>query len=114
MPPNIVPDNEDRTGITYYYSGINQPKLLEVLARKGASGMVNALYAGQPALLKAYTYYPEVGLALDYVEFNKPPSVAPSCVRKARNTIPYGLGSHVLSCLFHCFEKGKRCNTICW
>lgn len=51
--------------ITYYYSGVNKPVLLEVLARKSASGMVNALYAGQRALLEAYTRYPEVGLTLD-------------------------------------------------
>jgi hypothetical protein len=51
--------------VTYYYSGVNKPALLEVLARKSASGMVNALYAGQRALLEAYERYPGVSLALD-------------------------------------------------
>lgn len=50
---------------TYYYSGVNKPALLEVLSRQHASGMVNALYAGQRALLKAYERYPEVSLVLD-------------------------------------------------
>ncbi len=61
----------------YSYSGVNKPALLEVLARKSASGMVNALYAGQRALLEAYARYPEVGLVLDYVEFNTPPFSGP-------------------------------------
>jgi hypothetical protein len=50
---------------TYYYSGVNRPVLLEVLARQRASGMVNALYAGQRALLEAYERHPEVSLVLD-------------------------------------------------
>src|SRR5579885_2377466 len=49
----------------YFYSGVNKPVLLEVLARQRASGMVNALYAGQRKLLEAYDRYPEVVLTLD-------------------------------------------------
>ena len=49
----------------YYYSGVNKPVLLEVLARQHASGMVNAIYAGQRALLEAYQRYPDVTLTLD-------------------------------------------------
>lgn len=49
----------------YYYSGVNKPVLLEVLARQRAPGMVNALYAGQRVLLEAYERYPEVSLVLD-------------------------------------------------
>lgn len=51
--------------VAYYYSGVNRPALLEVLARQKASGMVNALYAGQRALLEAYARYPEVNLVMD-------------------------------------------------
>jgi hypothetical protein len=51
--------------VTYYYSGVSRPALLEVLARRRASGMVNALYAGQRALLDAYERYPDVDLVLD-------------------------------------------------
>jgi len=51
--------------VTYYYSGVNKPALLEVLNRKSASGMVNACYAGQRALLEAYERYPRVSLVLD-------------------------------------------------
>lgn len=51
--------------VTYYYSGVSRSALLEVLARRRASGMVNALVAGQRALLHAYERYPEVDLVLD-------------------------------------------------
>src|SRR5215469_16670362 len=50
---------------TYYHSGVNRPVLLGVLARRHASGMVNALSAGEPALVAAYKRYPEVGLVMD-------------------------------------------------
>lgn len=49
----------------YFFSGVDKPALLEILARQGACGMVNALSAGQPALLDAYVRYGSVPLALD-------------------------------------------------
>jgi hypothetical protein len=49
----------------YHFSGVNRPVFLEILARQRASGMVNALSAGQRALLEAYDRYPEVLLTLD-------------------------------------------------
>jgi hypothetical protein len=54
---------------TYFFSGINKPELLEVLATCQASGMVNALSAGQPKLREAYVRWSHVKLALDYVEY---------------------------------------------
>lgn len=50
---------------TYFFSGIDKPALLEVLAQRRASGMVNALSAGQPALRQAYARWGNVALALD-------------------------------------------------
>lgn len=41
------------------------PSLMECLARQKACGMVNAISAGQKALIEAYACYPEVELALD-------------------------------------------------
>jgi hypothetical protein len=50
---------------TYYFSGIDKPALLEVLAKSRVSGMVNALSAGQPALRQAYERWSQVELTLD-------------------------------------------------
>ena len=58
-------EQREETMATYYFSGVNKPPLLELLARRRASGMVNALYAGQRALLEAYKRYPEVDLVMD-------------------------------------------------
>jgi hypothetical protein len=50
---------------TYFFSGIDKPELIEVLAACQASGMVNALSAGQPKLREAYARWSHVELALD-------------------------------------------------
>ena len=50
---------------TYFFSGIDKPVLLKVLAKCRASGMVNALSAGQPKLRQAYERWNQVELALD-------------------------------------------------
>lgn len=49
----------------YHFSGVNTPDLLALLARKNASGMVNAVWAGQRAMVEAYTRYSSVPLVLD-------------------------------------------------
>ena len=51
--------------MTYYFSGIDRASFIELLAREGAAGMVNATVATQPALKAAYRRYPEVPLVLD-------------------------------------------------
>jgi hypothetical protein len=61
----LLVSRAEATRTEYYYSGVNRPALLEILARRSASGMVNALYAGQRALLEAYTRYPDVSLVMD-------------------------------------------------
>jgi hypothetical protein len=50
---------------TYYFSGVDRAAFIEVLAREGAAGMVNASNATQPALTAAYQRWPEVPLVLD-------------------------------------------------
>lgn len=50
---------------TYYFSGVNRASLLKILAKHHACGMVNALWAGEPALRRAYERYRDVELALD-------------------------------------------------
>jgi hypothetical protein len=50
---------------TYYFSGVDRASFIEVLAREGATGMVNASVATQPALRAAYRRWPEVPLVLD-------------------------------------------------
>ncbi len=50
---------------TYYFSGVDRASFIEVLAREGAAGMVNASVATQPALRSAYRRWPEVPLVLD-------------------------------------------------
>jgi hypothetical protein len=49
----------------YYHSGVDRASFIEILAREGAAGMVNASVATQPALLAAYERWPEVPLVLD-------------------------------------------------
>jgi hypothetical protein len=49
----------------YYFSGIDRAGFIEILAREGAAGMVNATVATQPAMKAAYRRYPEVPLVLD-------------------------------------------------
>lgn len=49
----------------YYFSGIDRPQFIELLAREGAAGMVNAKQALQPAMLEAYLRWPDVSLVLD-------------------------------------------------
>ncbi len=51
--------------MTYYFSGIDRTSFIELLAREGAAGMVNATVATQPAMKAAYRRFPEVPLALD-------------------------------------------------
>ena len=48
-----------------YFSGINKPFQIELLARLGAAGMLNALTAGQPGVIAACQHNPDVPLALD-------------------------------------------------
>ena len=50
---------------TFYFSGINKPFQIDLLARLGAAGMLNALTAGQPRVLAACQRNPDVSLALD-------------------------------------------------
>lgn len=50
---------------TFYFSGINKPLQIDLLARLGAAGMLNALTAGQPRMLAACQRNPGVPLALD-------------------------------------------------
>jgi hypothetical protein len=50
---------------TYFFSGINRPGLVRLLAAERAAGMVNMSVAGQPALMKAFTECPNVRLAMD-------------------------------------------------
>jgi hypothetical protein len=49
---------------TYFFSGIDKPALLDVLAQHHAAGMVNALSAGQPRLRQVYASFHQ-RLALD-------------------------------------------------
>lgn len=49
----------------YYFSGIDRASFLDVLAREGAAGMVNAANVMQPAMIAAYERFPQVPLALD-------------------------------------------------
>ncbi len=51
--------------MTYYFSGIDRVAFIELLAREGAAGMVNATVATQPAMKAAYRRFPEVPLVLD-------------------------------------------------
>ena len=48
-----------------YFSGINKPLQIELLARLRAAGMLNALTAGQPRVLAACRRHPDVPLSLD-------------------------------------------------
>ncbi len=50
---------------TFFYSGINRPDLLELLAEHQAAGLVNARCACEPRLVEAYSRFPHVRLALD-------------------------------------------------
>lgn len=50
---------------TFYFSGVNRPDLLELLAEQQAAGMINARSACQPRLMASYTQFPQVKLALD-------------------------------------------------
>lgn len=50
---------------TFYFSGINKPFQIELLARFRAAGMLNALTCGQPKVLAACQRNSEVLLALD-------------------------------------------------
>jgi hypothetical protein len=49
----------------FYFSGIDRASFVELLSQEGASGMVNAAYAGGTSMLEAYDRYEEVKLALD-------------------------------------------------
>ena len=46
-------------------SGVNRPDQVELLAREGVAGMVNALEACQLKLVEAYARFPDVPLYLD-------------------------------------------------
>jgi hypothetical protein len=50
---------------TFYFSGVNRPDLLSLLAEQQAAGMVNAAWACQPQVVAAYRRFPQVQLALD-------------------------------------------------
>lgn len=50
---------------TFYFSGVNRPDLLELLAEQHAAGMVNVRCACEPRLIEAYARFPHVPLALD-------------------------------------------------
>lgn len=49
----------------FYFSGINKPLQIELLAHLGAAGMLNALTAGQPRVVAACRRNADVALALD-------------------------------------------------
>lgn len=49
----------------FYFSGISAASYMELLAREGAAGMINARIATQPAMIAAYKRYPDVPLVLD-------------------------------------------------
>jgi hypothetical protein len=49
----------------YYFSGVDRAGFIELLAREGAAGMVNASVATQPAMMAACSRWPEVPLVLD-------------------------------------------------
>ena len=49
----------------FYFSGVNRPDLISLLAEQQAAGMVNAAQARQPRLVEAYRQYPHVQLVLD-------------------------------------------------
>jgi len=48
-----------------YFSGLNRPPFFEILARQQAAGMLNALSAREPAVLRACREYPSVLLTMD-------------------------------------------------
>lgn len=49
----------------FYFSGVDRAKHVQLLAREGAAGMVNAAQARSPGLLAALMEYPEVPVVLD-------------------------------------------------
>ncbi len=49
----------------FFFSGVNRPDILELLAEQRAAGMVNARCACEPRLVKSYARFPHVKLALD-------------------------------------------------
>jgi hypothetical protein len=51
--------------LTFFYSGVNRPDILELLAEHHVAGMVNARCACEPRLVEAYTQFSDVKLALD-------------------------------------------------
>jgi len=53
----------------YHFSGIDRVAFLDLLAREGAAGMVNALIAEQPAMLASYLRWPEIPLVGDSAAF---------------------------------------------
>lgn len=57
--------------MTYYFSGIDRAKFIEILAREGAAGMVNYEVVSQPAMIAACERWPEVPLVLDSNIFRK-------------------------------------------
>jgi hypothetical protein len=59
-----VPE-KDTTMPVLICSGVNRPDQIELLAREGVAGMVNALEACQPKLVEAYARFPDVPLYLD-------------------------------------------------
>jgi hypothetical protein len=70
MLPQYPPSPCDAHPV-YFFSGVNTPELLAIMARRHAAAMVNALSAGQPALVQAYNAYPDVRIALDSGAFQK-------------------------------------------
>lgn len=50
---------------TYYFSGVNRPDMVKLLAEQQAAGMLNARSACEPRLVESYSRYPQVKLALD-------------------------------------------------
>lgn len=48
-----------------YFSGLNRPVFFELLARQQAAGMLNALSAREPAVLRACREYPSILLTMD-------------------------------------------------
>ena len=50
---------------TFFFSGIDKPSLVALLARQRAGGMINANSAAEPALQEAIALYPAVPFALD-------------------------------------------------
>jgi len=60
----------------YYFSGIDRIGFLDLIAREGGAGMVNATLATEPRMLAAYDRWPDVPLALDSGAFQGNTDVA--------------------------------------